>query len=164
VSESRHRTVSDPGTVVCPSCDVRSIVPFEERDELGLLATLVAGESLSEPWLGKLAVAWTVRNRVDSGHTKWFGSGYHGVMLKPWQFSCFNEKDPVRHRLDDPLTWAGVYWGECYSAACAAYFSLAIDPTDGADHYHTYAVSPNWTHGQPPTIRIGAHLFYKLRD
>ena len=35
-------------------------------------------------------LAWVIRNRVKRGG--WFGKGYDGVCLKPWQFSCWNNK------------------------------------------------------------------------
>ena len=33
--------------------------------------------------------------------------------------------------------------------------------TDGATHYHTTAVSPNWSKVFTRTAKIGVHLFYR---
>lgn len=138
---------------------------FEKRDALSLLATLVAGEALSEPYVGKLAVAWVVRNRVENPNNAWFGAGWHGVMLKKWQFSCFNANDPVCPKLVNVTKWAGVRnWYECYKAAAAAFFDFENDPTSGADHYHTTSVAPYWAADEKPVVQIGAHLFYRLSE
>jgi len=139
--------------------------PFEGLDELTLLATLVAGEARGEPYEGKVAVAWVARNRVLSGQDLWFGRGWHGVILKPWQFSCFNAKDPNRLKLANPYRGFGEQvWRACYRAAAGVYFGFEGDPTHGADHYHTEAVDPSWKDPDKETCKISRHIFYKLRN
>jgi spore germination cell wall hydrolase CwlJ-like protein len=138
-------------------------VPFKSRDELTLLATLIAGEARGETEIGQIACGWVVRNRVHSGEPKWFGTWWHGVMLKPYQFSCFNKDDPNRRRLLNPYKYFGdLVWTACYRSAAQVYFDLSKDPTFGADHYHTSAVNPKWADSSKITARIGNHIFYKL--
>lgn len=140
-------------------------VPFRKRDELTLLATLVAGEARGETEIGQVATAWVARNRVISREKKWFGDWWQGVILKPYQFSCFNRNDPNRHRLLDPYRYFGGHvWTACYRSAAAVYFDFREDPTFGADHYHTVRVNPSWADASKVTTQIGAHIFYRLRS
>ena len=37
----------------------------------------------------------------------------------------------------------------------------SLDITEGATHYHTRAVNPNWARVFPRTAAIGSHLFYR---
>lgn len=143
-----------------------------DRDALSLLATLVAGEALSENWLGKISVAWVVKNRVEAQQPSWFGTGWHEVILKKWQFSAFNKgTGGLLMKLQDPEKWAGqTKWYECYRAACGVFYEFVLDPTGGADHYHTvhkpsYAKvwPPFWVQDTEPTATIDSHVFYKLR-
>ncbi|MFW0755465.1 cell wall hydrolase [Pseudomonas sp. H11T01] len=65
-----------------------------DRDPDILVRTLW-GEARGEGLAGRIAVGWTIRNRVNDGKAKsWWGEGYAGVCLKVWQFSCWNKNDP----------------------------------------------------------------------
>ncbi len=138
---------------------------FAELDELTLLACLVAGEARGEPYRGQIAVAWVARNRVEAQQPKWFGAGWHGVVLKKWQFSCFLASDPNSAKLALPVAHFGAeVWAGCYKAAAAVYFALAPDPTGSADHYYATSIdAPTWVDGHDPRCEIGAHKFYRLR-
>ena len=37
-----------------------------------------------------------------------------------------------------------------------------VDNTNGADHYHTTNVNPNWANKNKITKQLGDHIFYKL--
>ena len=66
-------------------------VSEKDRD---ILARTLFGEARGEGLVGQIAVAWTIRNRVEDGKAKsWWGEGYAGVCLKPYQFSCWNQND-----------------------------------------------------------------------
>lgn len=53
------------------------------------------GEARGKSLAGQIAVAWTIRNRVNDGKAKsWWGEGYAGVCQKPYQFSCWNRNYP----------------------------------------------------------------------
>lgn len=136
---------------------------FEELDELTLLACLVWGEARGETSAGKRAVAWVARNRVLNAPPGRFGKGWHGVILRPYQFSCFLAADPNSAKLLAPVEHDDEHvWFNCVEAAAAVYFKLSGDPTVGADHYHTGGVAPGWSKGKTPTVVIGAHRFFKL--
>ena len=68
------------------------IATDKDRD---ILARTLWGEAWGESLAGQIAVAWTIRNRVNDGKDKsWWGEGYGGVCQKPYQFSCWNKSDP----------------------------------------------------------------------
>ncbi|ROM79306.1 hypothetical protein BK654_08030 [Pseudomonas brassicacearum] len=68
-------------------------VSEKDRD---ILARTLWGEAPGESLAGQIAVAWTIRNRVEDDKAKlWWGEGYAGVCLKPYQFICWNQNDPT---------------------------------------------------------------------
>src|SRR5690349_18676751 len=75
--------------------------PLAEQDPCVLLAMCIFGEARGEEYEAKVGVGCVVRNRV--GHQGKYGHGYQGVILKPYQFSCFNHGDPNAPKLLHPL-------------------------------------------------------------
>jgi len=132
---------------------------LQNMDELDLLTALVAGEAEGEPLLGKIAVAQVVNNRR---HDKRWPGTWQGVMLQPWQFSCFLpdyfRPEILKHR------WESMAWKECKLAAFGVFHGYVRDIVHGANHYHAKWMQPypKWTEGQNPVADIGQHVFYKL--
>jgi spore germination cell wall hydrolase CwlJ-like protein len=119
---------------------------------------LVWAEARGEPLKGQLAVLYAPFNRaIRSGKTM------KDEILKPLQFSAFNEDDPNRGRLmtaykDDPIGWARA------DAVCGLFEQHCTkDPTDGATHYYVLGqVNPSWGRGHPTWQdrgMIGRHCF-----
>ena len=133
--------------------------------ELDVLSRTIWGEARGEPLLGKIAVAWVIRNRVTTdihGDNKpdWWGEGVIGVCQKPSQFSCWNEHDNNLPKLlavsaDDDAAKESLY------VALGVWLGYLSDPTAGATHYHATSVSPAWAKGKPGQ-QIGNHVFYQL--
>ncbi|MBC8157732.1 MAG: cell wall hydrolase, partial [Alphaproteobacteria bacterium] len=73
-----------------------------KHDELDIMARTVWGEARGEDEIGKIAVAHVIKNRAK--HPKWWGKTIMEVCLKPWQFSCWNKKDPNREKMDAVTT------------------------------------------------------------
>src|SRR5687767_4474350 len=74
------------------------------------VATLI-GECGNEPYLGKLAVAKSIRNRMRLGYSS--DGTVAGTVLRPLQYSLWNTKDKGRIRacnalLDSPKTQEAV--------------------------------------------------------
>jgi spore germination cell wall hydrolase CwlJ-like protein len=137
------------------------------RDGLELLTILLWGEARGEPDQGKLAVAEVVRNRVH--RPAWWGKDWHGVMLKPWQFSCFNSGDPALNSLDavrEGKERALEVWAACFRAAAFVYHADPWLPeagiARGASHYKRVDVQPKWSTGKQPVTVIGQHDFFAL--
>lgn len=154
-----------------------------------LLAATLYGEARGEAALGKRAVAWVIRNRMKAAE-KWkaehkgrqhplFGDGtVAGVVLRPWQFSCWNKGDPNLARLLELVNTNGASAGVGMWAVLRAVADGVLaeppewtDPTWGATHYCTLAL---WGKDDPKawfgrqeiedgrtkeTVTIGNHVF-----
>ena len=133
----------------------------KDRD---ILARTLWGEARGEDLIGQIAVAWTIRNRVFDGKTKsWWGEGYAGVCLKPWQFSCWNKKDPNYVYLSGVKPIPFREFAQAKIAADHVIAGTAPDPTGGATHYYatTMPKAPAWTVGAKQTLKLGHHVFFK---
>ena len=135
---------------------------FSGQDPLILLAMLIWGEARGENAEGKLAVGWVVRNRTALQPR--FGIGWKGVILKPWQFSCFNENDPNRVKLLTPIQHEGLaVWSACVAAASVAFAGDGHDPSNGGLVYFSKPITappPAWGNVRP-TAQIGGLHFYR---
>lgn len=111
-------------------------LPIEQQSDNILLGMLVWGEARGEPGIGKDAVAHTVLNRLAlSPH---FGKTLKDIILRPWAFSSFNENDPNRSKMLDPLAHGSIAeWAAAILAANNALSGASQDPTNGATHYVT---------------------------
>ena len=132
-----------------------------ERD---VLARTLWGEARGEDLVGQIAVAWTIRNRVFDGKTKsWWGEGYTGVCLKPWQFSCWNKNDPNYAYLSGARPISAREFKQALTAADHVIGSNGPDPTNGATHYYATTVPkpPTWAKCAEQTLKLGHHIFFK---
>lgn len=138
---------------------------FQDFD---ILTRTLYGESRGEPYCGKVAVAWTIKNRANRAddfkrlHAKphpLFGDGTVRMVCQwPRQYSCWNENDPMRAKLIAAKT---AQLAECLKAAYAVLQGEEPDPTNGALHYFNPDVaSPSWANGLMPCAVIGAHRFF----
>jgi N-acetylmuramoyl-L-alanine amidase len=129
--------------------------------ELVLLAIVVWREARGESIEAKRAVAWSIRNRVQ--HPGWWGSGWVGVILKPFQYSSFNHNDV------NAVKWPSVddaSWNDCMTVANEVYSGNCGDTTDGATHYFDKSLDahpPDWaTDGSMVrTVDVGSLHFWK---
>lgn len=128
--------------------------------DVAIATMTVVMEARGEPRRGKLAVAYVLVNRMKSGNSM------TDVVLRPWQFSCWNTDSPTRmnmDKVDDAL------WAECMSCVLAAMHGLEPDPTAGAIFYLNKAVVinaqgklPDWWHTDghaASEVTIGLHSF-----
>lgn len=125
--------------------------------ELALLALCVFREARGESYLGKVAVAWSIKNRVMK--PSWYGSSYSSVILHKKQYSSFNADDPNATKF--PVE-SDVSWIESLEVCEQVYSGIVADPTGGSTHYHATSVAPPWA-VDPTTvfkIEIGHHRFY----
>jgi len=126
-------------------------------DELLVVAKTVGGEARGEGRDGMKAVAHVIFNRV--AQPRRFGVGWAGVCLRPRQFSCWNEDDPNRAKLE-AATISRTPWLRQAVIAVMEAWDEKDDPTHGSTHYHTKAISANWAQGHTPAYVLGNHLFY----
>ena len=125
--------------------------------DLDALARTLYGEARSELYGGKVAVANVIINRVKA--RSWYGDSIRDVCLKPNQFSCWNAGDPNREKVES-VTTSDDDFLECLDVATRVLAGAFPDLTFGSRHYHTPGVTPKWSRGNPPIIRIGGHLFF----
>ena len=79
------------------------------------------------------------------------------------QFSCWNPGDPNRKKLMS-VTESNKNFATCLRVARRAiYGGLGNDNTNGADHYHTIAVTPKWSLGKMPVAQYATHVFLDWR-
>ena len=127
-------------------------------DEVWAVLTLI-GEARGESYLGKVAVAEVIRNRMTR---KFLSDGtVVGTVLKPYQFSCWNTNDGNRLVIarTDLATPA---YRECLRAWEE---SLTTISTQGAVAYLNPAILPqlpSWYDETKVTLKEGHHVFLKL--
>ena len=130
--------------------------------DLDLGARTVAGEARGLSVEGQRAVACAIVNRAIVRHRGELHIA--GVVLEPWQFSCWNQGDPNR------LVICELQPGDVvYRRALAAFlFALEVcgkagDPVKGATHYwHESIPVPAWARGVPLLAAFEGHSFVRV--
>jgi hypothetical protein len=142
-------------------------------DTTAVIATLL-GEAAGEPVEGQIAVACVIRNRVR--HPRWWGSGWRGVCLQKWQFSCWWETTPNSERVyalaralmdKQAATGPQSVVSQLDWIAAGVMDDLLMDVTQNADHYLTRALllsgkAPAWAKANRSHVRVASHQFYRL--
>ena len=135
-----------------------------------LLAMTIWGEARGEMKnspLGGILVGQVIINRWKK--PCWWGRSLKGVILKPWQFSCWNDNDPNKEKMyavmdnmaaggDDKLM------RQCMHIAQGLILGYYMDYSGGANHYFSMNMSrpPKWSRGKTPVRIEGNHAFYRL--
>ena len=154
-----------------PLPDPNQSLPQQAPDIL--LAMCLFGEARGEDDRTRRAVAQVALNRARHPH-RVFGSrrdasledNLRRVILKPWQFSCFNPDDPNYAKLLRPLDYEEpAVWARCLE--CARQALAAADQPDtltaNSDHYFDESLQPpSWAKPAQQTARIGRLRFYRL--
>lgn len=115
-----------------------------QESELSLLARLVSGEARGEPYIGQVAVAAVVLNRVRSDA---FPDTISGVIFQPGAFDA---------------VWDGQFdMTPTASALRAARDALnGWDPTGGCTYYYNPdTATSEWIWSRPVQLTIGQHAF-----
>lgn len=124
-------------------------------DQIDYMARTVYGEARGEGTRGMQAVANVIMNRVKAGG--WYGASIKDVVLKPYQFSCWNANDPNREKIlnatPSQLKQARVISEQVIEG-------ILPDITNGATNYHAKSVKPYWAASMTKTATIGNHIFY----
>lgn len=137
------------------------ILAVGRQQEITAIAMTVWGEARGEPPTGKIAVAQVICNRMEHERQHAWE-----VVTKPRQFACWNEDDPTRMKLSEPLTHGTPGdWEQCVWAALGALRKWVWLPAVGtARHYLSTELSPEqwpaWARGRQPDATIGRHHFF----
>jgi len=140
----------------------------QQAYEFGLLPLVAWREAQNQGYAGMLAVAWSIRNRVE--HPSWAGDSYPSVILKHYQYSSFNWTDPNSQK--EPKAGDSA-WPNALRAAMDAYLELVPEPTGGAVNYFDTSLDP--MNGKPDrrpkwaldgsmvhTVDVGKLHFYRI--
>ena len=123
---------------------------MERRDViLDHVSRVVYAEARGEPYVGKLAVAWVIKNRYNNGN---YGNTIAHV-TREGQFAKW------RRPIDDERSWR-----ECIQAAEGVFFGTNTDPTGGSTHFFSGNRCPYWAEGKKPVVVIGGHKFFNNID
>lgn len=130
---------------------------IKSLDDEQALARTIWGEARGETFVGRICVANVIINRLKKRPR--YGSSVRSVCLKPWQFSCWNEKDPNRAKLLSVEKHDAIFQ-ECLVLSKLANMRALHDMVNGSAHYHAKHVKPKWAKGLEPVTVIGNHVFY----
>jgi spore germination cell wall hydrolase CwlJ-like protein len=132
---------------------------LHQQRELTLLSMCIWGEARGNGNLAQQAVGFVVRNRVRSRREQ-FGSGWREVLLKPYQFSAFNQEGGSREEMFKPLEHdSEQIWRSCFGGALIAYESLYDDPSRTALFYYSGTRTPYWAQQMEETLRLKDFVF-----
>jgi cell wall hydrolase len=137
---------------------------LQDMYALMLLALCIWREARGELITTKIAVAWSIRNRVKD--PRWWGHDWAGVILMHDQYSSFNHGDPNATKLPLP---ADPSWQDSLNTAAKVFAEppLLSDPTGGATSYFDMSLDtdpPKWSFdgSMVKTLDLGRLHFYKL--
>ena len=116
------------------------------QNDIKLLANAVYGESRGEPYIGQVAVAAVILNRVNSAI---FPNTVSGVIFEPGAFTAVADGQ--------------IYLAPNENAKKAVLDAInGYDPTGEAIYYFNPATASNkWIWGRPQIKKIGKHIFCK---
>ncbi len=114
------------------------------QNDIQLLANAVYGEARGEPYIGQVAIAAVILNRIDSPT---FPDTVSGVVFEPLAFTAVAD---------------GQIWLTPNEKAKKAVIDAinGFDPTGGATYYfNPDTATSKWIWGRPQIKRIGKHIF-----
>lgn len=131
-------------------------------DDIMTMARTVYGEARGEDIKSMRAVVHVILNRVKRGgrdHTP------AAACLRRYQFSCWNENDPNRHKIRS-IDMSNSLFRKCFMCVMIALYDdeNGVDITHGATHYHNANMDeyPYWAKGRTPLVSIGPFHFYDV--
>lgn len=131
----------------------------ENMPEWEIFARLIYGEASGETLEGKRAVASVVMNRLKRPAR--YGNSLKDVMLRRWQFSCFEEVPSLRRvtsvPYDDPV------FLDCVAVAHLYMVGKLRDVVNGADHYYAESIAnnpPDWSLKYAFVKKVDHHYFH----
>lgn len=133
-----------PKTAAALGMSIKSDNSSTSNNDLYLLAKCVYAEARGESYVGQVAVAAVILNRVKSAE---FPNTIAGVIYQPWAFTAVNDG---QINLEPNQT--------AYNAARDALNGW--DPTYGALFYYNAKTATNkWIYSKKTTVTIGNHVF-----
>lgn len=135
-------------------------LPFQRE----IFARTLFGEARGEGMEGQSAVGEVILNRLADD--RW-PSTLAGVCLQPWQFSCWNDKDPNRPFLLSDLEGDQVL-EQCRMVSLELLFGSRRSYVGRSNHFVTKEVygdkskRPDWAIRTAVTCVVGNHVFFDV--
>lgn len=143
---------------------LKTVRPVDRR-KLDCMATNIYREAATQSMTGKLAVGHVVINRAKS-------QKYPDDVC-----AVIHQKNKINKQYVCQFSWVcmknlpaidknSLAWKQSIKVAYSLLFfpsKLVLDNTQGATHYHTNSVSPEWKYSLTPTASIEQHEFYKTK-
>lgn len=159
------------------SMEVRYVAPppvsyatddFSKDSPDVLLARMIYGEARSCSDRERIAVGYTVLNRINDGK-RWNGETIHEVILEPDQYHSFREDNANRPKMMNPHAYEFGEFLECLDVARGVIGGSYVDPTNGATHFNKPGSrKPKWDSMDKigkitvdDSGRLSAHEFYR---
>lgn len=141
----RKHGISETGKLDVATANALGVsVNNQSSNDLYLLAKCVYAEARGESYVGQVAVAAVILNRVASPD---FPNTIYGVIYQPWAFTAVH---------DGQINLEPDY--QAYQAAQDA--MNGWDPTYGAIYYYNPAVATSqWIYSRKIVTTIGDHVF-----
>ena len=122
--------------------------------EILVVALTLLGEARGEGFEGMAGVASVIQTRAIERHQT-----PSQVCLAPLQFSFWN----VKHtKAEQDKLLANPQAANALHLAKLVCERRLPDAVNGANHYHTFQVSPKWSRGEQVVAIIRNHKFYRL--
>ena len=112
------------------------------------VSRIVYAEARGEPYEGKLAIAWVVKNRFNHPN-KIYGETIGEISTKKNQFRQWRK--PIYNES---------CWRESIKAAEKVFYGGCQDLINGSTHFLSEDLNPNWAKNKEPAVKIGGLRFY----
>ena len=134
----------------------------EETDNFKCLVEAIYHEARSEPFIGQLAVANVILERVNLAH---FPNSICEVVHAGhrWKGNIIKNRCAFSYFCDGKKEWYSMDKKAidiAYNVASLAMQGVMVFSTLGATHYHASYVAPSWSNHLERLEQIGTHIFY----
>lgn len=142
-------------------------IEFEKQPENILAAMLVFGEAVGQGENARVAVLNAARNRLLYHRPEYGPRTWHGVILRPWAFSCFKM---LPTKLLNPLKYEKFEdWSECYQIGIDILNGVLKDNIERCCFYFDKSMDvkpPYWTaekYGMEHVLDVGNFHFWRYK-
>ena len=142
-----------------------------QQSEYDCLVEAIYYEAGNQPFVGKVAVAQVVVNRVNSRHhPDTVCDVVHEGPISQWWWDNHRKVVPIKHKCQFSWWCDGkpdtIHDWKTYNKIKKLMLTFTtnrsiIDITEGATHYHADYVFPDWAATKLKTIEIEDHKFYR---
>ena len=116
---------------------------FSKDSDGVLLARMIFGEARDCSYLERAAVGCTAVTRAND-RKNWNGETIRQAILKPWQYSCFNENDPNKNVLMNPESYDAKSFYECLDVSKKILDGKVEDPSKITHYFNPKLGRPKW--------------------